>query len=71
MGWCCQRPDRGMDRAGPGQGDQPHLPPWWCCTPCTPAPATGGAFLKDGGQYSDAEIVELVVRTCFDGLSAR
>lgn len=28
-------------------------------------------FLKDGGQYSDAEIVELVVRTCFDGLSAR
>ena len=28
-------------------------------------------FLKDGGQYSDVEIVELVVRTCFDGLSAR
>ncbi len=28
-------------------------------------------FLKDGGQYSDAEIVELVVHTCFDGLSAR
>ncbi len=28
-------------------------------------------FLKDGGQYSDAEIVELVVRTCFDGLAAR
>ena len=28
-------------------------------------------FLKDGGQYSEAEIVELVVRTCFDGLAAR
>ena len=28
-------------------------------------------FLKEGGQYSDAEIVELVVRTCFDGLTAR
>uniref|UniRef100_UPI00403F0E1E TetR/AcrR family transcriptional regulator n=1 Tax=Acidovorax sp. DW039 TaxID=3095606 RepID=UPI00403F0E1E len=28
-------------------------------------------FLKDGGQYSDAEIVDLVVRTCFDGLAAR
>lgn len=28
-------------------------------------------FLKEGGQYSDAEIVELVVRTCFAGLSAR
>ncbi|PIF28264.1 TetR family transcriptional regulator [Acidovorax sp. 56] len=28
-------------------------------------------FLKDGGQYSDVEIVELVVRTCFDGLAAR
>lgn len=28
-------------------------------------------FLKEGGQYSDAEIVELVVRTCFDGLAAR
>lgn len=29
------------------------------------------SFLKEGGQYSDAEIVELVVRTCFAGLSAR
>ena len=29
------------------------------------------SFLKESGQYSDEEIVELVVRTCFDGLSAR
>jgi len=28
-------------------------------------------FLKEGGQYSDAEIVDLVARTCFDGLAAR
>ena len=28
-------------------------------------------FLKDSGQYKDEEIVELVVGTCFDGLSAR
>ena len=28
-------------------------------------------FLKEGGQYSDAEIVDLVARTCFDGLTAR
>ena len=28
-------------------------------------------FLKEGGQYSDAEIVDLVVRTCFAGLAAR
>lgn len=28
-------------------------------------------FLKEGGQYSDAEVVDLVLRTCFDGLSAR
>lgn len=28
-------------------------------------------FLKDSGQYPDEEIVELVVRTCFDGLNAR
>ncbi len=28
-------------------------------------------FLKEGGQYSDAEVVDLVVRTCFDGLAAR
>ena len=29
------------------------------------------SFLKEGGQYPDAEIVDLVVRTCFDGLAAR
>lgn len=28
-------------------------------------------FLKMGGQHSDAEIVELVMSTCFDGLNAR
>ena len=28
-------------------------------------------FLKDSGQYQDDEIVELVLRTCFDGLRAR
>ena len=28
-------------------------------------------FLRESGQYSDAEIVELVLRTCFDGLRAR
>lgn len=28
-------------------------------------------FLKEGGQYSDAEIVDLVLRTCFDGLASR
>lgn len=28
-------------------------------------------FLRAGGQHGDAEIVELVIRTCFDGLSAR
>lgn len=28
-------------------------------------------FLKEGGQYSDAEIIDLVVRTCFEGLAAR
>lgn len=28
-------------------------------------------FLKAGGQHSDAEIVELVLGTCFDGLSRR
>lgn len=28
-------------------------------------------FLKAGGQHSDAEIVELVLGTCFDGLSSR
>jgi len=29
------------------------------------------SFLKESGQYSDADIVDLVVRTCFDGLAAR
>lgn len=28
-------------------------------------------FLKDSGQYADSEIVELVLRSCFDGLRAR
>jgi AcrR family transcriptional regulator len=28
-------------------------------------------FLKMGGQYDDARIVELVLSTCFDGLNAR
>ena len=28
-------------------------------------------FLRAGGQQGDAEIVELVISTCFDGLSAR
>lgn len=29
------------------------------------------SFLKEGGQHADVEIVELVLRTCFDGLAAR
>ena len=28
-------------------------------------------FLKESGQYQDDEIVDLVLRTCFDGLRAR
>ena len=28
-------------------------------------------FLKLGGQHTDAEMIELVLRTCFDGLRAR
>ena len=28
-------------------------------------------FLKAGGQYSDAQIIELVLSSCFDGLAAR
>ena len=28
-------------------------------------------FLKMGGQHSDAQIIELVMGTCFDGLNAR
>ena len=33
---------------------------------CDPVPG----FLKAGGQHTDAEIVELVLSTCFDGLKA-
>ncbi len=29
------------------------------------------SFLKDSGLYKDPEIIELVLRTCFDGLRAR
>ncbi len=29
------------------------------------------SFLKEGGQYDDATIVELVLKTCFDGLNQR
>ena len=29
------------------------------------------SFLKDSGLYSDHEIIELVLRTCFDGLRTR
>jgi hypothetical protein len=28
-------------------------------------------FLRAGGQLGDGEIVDLVISTCFDGLSAR
>lgn len=28
-------------------------------------------FLKMGGQHTDAQIIDLVMRTCFDGLNAR
>jgi len=34
---------------------------------CDPVPG----FLKAGGQFSDEQIVELVLRSCFDGLRAR
>lgn len=34
---------------------------------CDPVPA----FLKAGGSYSDGQIVELVLATCWQGLSAR
>ena len=34
---------------------------------CDPVPG----FLKAGGQYSDEEIVELVLDSCFDGLTTR
>ena len=29
------------------------------------------SFLKEGGQFDDAAIVELVLKTCFDGLRSR
>jgi AcrR family transcriptional regulator len=29
------------------------------------------SFLKESGQYADADIVELVLQTCFDGLAVR
>ena len=28
-------------------------------------------FLKQGSQYSNAQIVDLVLRTCFEGLNTR
>ena len=31
----------------------------------------GVSFLKDSALYQDAEIVDLVLRTCFDGMRAR
>ncbi|MBL8331687.1 MAG: TetR/AcrR family transcriptional regulator [Rubrivivax sp.] len=34
---------------------------------CDPVPG----FLKAGGQYDDDQIVELMLRTCFDGLKGR
>ena len=34
---------------------------------CDPVPG----FLKAGGQYTDEQIVELVLASCFEGLSAR
>ncbi len=50
----CQRPDRGMDRAGPGPGlDQPHLAALGgaVCTLYARACNPVVTFLKDGGQY--------------------
>ena len=29
------------------------------------------SFLKEGGQFDDAAIVEFVLKTCFDGLNSR
>ena len=29
------------------------------------------SFLKEGGQFDDAAIVELVLKTCSDGLNSR
>ena len=34
---------------------------------CDPVPG----FLKAGGQHSDEEIIDIVLGTCFDGLTAR
>ena len=34
---------------------------------CDPVPG----FLKAGGQYTDAQIVDIVLESCFDGLKAR
>lgn len=34
---------------------------------CDPVPG----FLKAGGQYTDAQIVDIVLDTCFEGLKAR
>jgi TetR/AcrR family transcriptional regulator, regulator of autoinduction and epiphytic fitness len=34
---------------------------------CDPVPA----FLKAGGKFSDAQIVDLVTRTCIEGLRGR
>ena len=34
---------------------------------CDPVPG----FLKAGGQYTDAQIVDIVLETCFEGLKAR
>jgi TetR/AcrR family transcriptional regulator, regulator of autoinduction and epiphytic fitness len=28
-------------------------------------------FLKAGGQYSDAQMTQMVISTCFDGLISR
>ena len=50
----------------------PHLPPisvlyTLYARACDPVLE----FLKGSGQYSDPQIVELVLSTCFDGLNAR
>lgn len=34
---------------------------------CDPVPG----FLKSGGRYDDTQIIEMVLRTCFDGLRSR
>jgi hypothetical protein len=56
-----------------GSGDiDPTLPPEVVlytifARACDPVPG----FLKAGGQYSDEQIVELMLRICFDGLRGR